>query len=185
MAENQSTPSKSSSFFCSLFVVVFASARARLKLPYPIVLVIAGLVLSFIPGIPRYLHQSRRHLPRLPAPASLLRRMVHLLARLQIQYSQHPLSCLRPRRLHRRRRRLAPATSSPASTGDSASCWAPSSPPPTPSPPLPSPIASACPQRIVDILEGESLVNDATGLLALEFGVAMVVSGQTPTVAPA
>src|SRR5437879_10422990 len=27
------------------------------------------------------------------------------------------------------------------------------------------------PQRIVDILEGESLVNDATGLLALEFGV--------------
>src|SRR5882672_5316810 len=38
------------------------------------------------------------------------------------------------------------------------------------------------PQRIVDILEGESLVNDATGLLALEFGVAIVVSGQTPTV---
>src|ERR1700751_1101513 len=39
------------------------------------------------------------------------------------------------------------------------------------------------PQRIVDILEGESLVNDATGLLALEFGVAMVVRGETPTVA--
>ena len=38
------------------------------------------------------------------------------------------------------------------------------------------------PRRIVDILEGESLVNDATGLLALEFGVAIVVSGQTPTV---
>ena len=38
------------------------------------------------------------------------------------------------------------------------------------------------PHRIVDILEGESLVNNATGLLALEFGVAMVVSGQTPTV---
>jgi hypothetical protein len=38
------------------------------------------------------------------------------------------------------------------------------------------------PHRIVDILEGESLVNNATGLLPLEFGVAMVVSGQTPTV---
>jgi NhaP-type Na+/H+ or K+/H+ antiporter len=37
------------------------------------------------------------------------------------------------------------------------------------------------PQRIVDILEGESLANDATGLLALEFGVAMVVQGQTPS----
>jgi NhaP-type Na+/H+ or K+/H+ antiporter len=37
------------------------------------------------------------------------------------------------------------------------------------------------PQGIVDILEGESLLNDATGLLALEFGVAMVVTGETPT----
>ncbi len=37
------------------------------------------------------------------------------------------------------------------------------------------------PQGITDVLEGESLVNDATGLLALEFGIAMVVSGQTPT----
>ena len=32
------------------------------------------------------------------------------------------------------------------------------------------------PKRIVDILEGESLVNDASGLLALEFGVAMLVT---------
>jgi Na+/H+ antiporter len=37
------------------------------------------------------------------------------------------------------------------------------------------------PQRIVDILEGESLLNDATGLLALQFGVEMVVEGTTPT----
>lgn len=39
------------------------------------------------------------------------------------------------------------------------------------------------PKRIVDILEGESLVNDATGLLALEFGVAMMVKGTTPSIA--
>jgi CPA1 family monovalent cation:H+ antiporter len=37
------------------------------------------------------------------------------------------------------------------------------------------------PLRIVDVLEGESLVNDATGLLALEFGIAMVWNGSTPT----
>lgn len=37
------------------------------------------------------------------------------------------------------------------------------------------------PQRIVDLLEGESLLNDATGLLALQFGVEMVVQGTTPT----
>ena len=38
------------------------------------------------------------------------------------------------------------------------------------------------PKRIVDLLEGESLINDATGLLALEFATAMVVSGQDPTI---
>jgi len=37
------------------------------------------------------------------------------------------------------------------------------------------------PQRTVDILEGESLVNDAAGLLALEFAIAIVVDGKTPT----
>jgi len=38
------------------------------------------------------------------------------------------------------------------------------------------------PRRIIDLLEGESLVNDATSLVALEFAVAMMVSGQLPTV---
>jgi CPA1 family monovalent cation:H+ antiporter len=38
------------------------------------------------------------------------------------------------------------------------------------------------PKSIVDLLEGESLLNDATGLLALEFATAMVVEGQNPTV---
>jgi monovalent cation/hydrogen antiporter len=39
------------------------------------------------------------------------------------------------------------------------------------------------PRRIVDILEGESLLNDATGLLALEIGIGLIVRGETPTVA--
>ncbi len=38
------------------------------------------------------------------------------------------------------------------------------------------------PARVVEILEGESLLNDATGLLALEFGVQMLETGETPTV---
>jgi monovalent cation/hydrogen antiporter len=37
------------------------------------------------------------------------------------------------------------------------------------------------PKRIVDLLEGESLVNDATALLALEFGLALLVGERTPT----
>ncbi len=41
------------------------------------------------------------------------------------------------------------------------------------------------PQTIVDVLEGESLLNDATGLLALQFGVNLIVNGSTPTVGSA
>src|SRR5712671_2130725 len=36
-----------------LFVVAFGVLARRLKTPYPIVLVIGGLLLSFIPGIPK------------------------------------------------------------------------------------------------------------------------------------
>ena len=36
-----------------LFVVIFATLARKLQTPYPIVLVVAGLLLSFIPGIPR------------------------------------------------------------------------------------------------------------------------------------
>ena len=36
-----------------LFVVIFAALARKLDIPYPIVLVVAGLVLSFIPGTPR------------------------------------------------------------------------------------------------------------------------------------
>ena len=37
-------------------------------------------------------------------------------------------------------------------------------------------------KQIVDILEGERLVNDASGLLALEFGIAMVVYNRVPSI---
>ena len=38
------------------------------------------------------------------------------------------------------------------------------------------------PAHIVELLEGESLLNDATGLLALQFGVDMITQGTTPEV---
>ncbi len=37
------------------------------------------------------------------------------------------------------------------------------------------------PRRIIDVIEGESLVNDASGLLALEFAVALVTTGDRPS----
>ncbi len=39
------------------------------------------------------------------------------------------------------------------------------------------------PQELLDLIEGESLVNDAAGLLALQFSVALVASRTLPTVA--
>src|SRR5438045_6227112 len=36
-----------------LFIVVFGVVSKKLKTPYPIVLVLGGLLLSFVPGIPR------------------------------------------------------------------------------------------------------------------------------------
>src|SRR5262245_41159372 len=36
-----------------LFVVAFGELARRLKIPYPIVLVVGGLLVSFVPGIPR------------------------------------------------------------------------------------------------------------------------------------
>jgi len=38
------------------------------------------------------------------------------------------------------------------------------------------------PRPMVDILEGESLLNDASALLALEFGIGLLVAGHVPTV---
>src|SRR5262249_23235859 len=39
------------------------------------------------------------------------------------------------------------------------------------------------PKRLIHILEGESLLNDATALLALEFGLALLSGEQVPTFA--
>ena len=36
------------------------------------------------------------------------------------------------------------------------------------------------PSRLTDVIEGESLVNDASGLLALQITVAIVITGHTP-----
>lgn len=37
------------------------------------------------------------------------------------------------------------------------------------------------PNRVIQVLEGESLVNDATGLLALEIATTLIVTGHTPS----
>jgi Na+/H+ antiporter len=164
-----------------MMVAIFAVVAQRLKIAYPIVLVIAGLLISFVP-----------HIPRIPLNPDL----VFLIFLPPLLYSSAWITSWREFRLN-----LVSITmlavglvaftvwgvaefadrfitlldwkagfvlGAVVATTDAIAATS---------------IARSIglPRRIVDILEGESLVNDATGLLALEFGLRMVVQGDTPT----
>ncbi len=166
-----------------LFVVAFASLARKLELPYPIVLVIAGLLLSFIPGIPKIsLNPDLIFLGVLPPllysaawftswrDFSYNIVSIFFLAFGLVGFTVFGVAEAAHWTFAGFDWRLGFVLGAVVATTDAIAATS---------------IAKrvGLPQRIVDILEGESLVNDATGLLALEFGVAMVVQGQTPTVA--
>ena len=166
-----------------LFVVVFAALARKLQTPYPIVLVIAGLLLSFVPGIPKIsLNPDIVFLVVLPPllySAAWLTSWrefkfnlvsIFMLAFGLVGFTVIGVAGTAKWVFSGFDWRLGFVLGAVVATTDAIAATS---------------IAKriGLPQRIVDILEGESLVNDATGLLALEFGVAMVVSGQTPTAA--
>src|SRR5712664_1556597 len=165
-----------------LFVVVFAALARKLQTPYPIVLVIAGLLLSFVPGIPKVsLNPDVVFLVVLPpllyaaAWVTSWREFkfnfasIFMLAFGLVGFTVAGVAATSRWVFAGFNWRLGFVLGAVVATTDAIAATS---------------IAKriGLPQRIVDILEGESLVNDATGLLALEFGVAIVVSGQTPTV---
>jgi monovalent cation/hydrogen antiporter len=165
-----------------LFVIVFASLARKLQLPYPIVLVVAGLVLSFIPGIPKITMSPDLIFlavlpPLLYAGAwftswrdfSYNIVSILFLAFGLVGFTVWGVAEAAHWSFIHFDLRLGVVLGAVVATTDTIAATS---------------IAKriGLPPRIVDILEGESLVNDATGLLALEFGVAMVVQGQTPTI---
>jgi NhaP-type Na+/H+ or K+/H+ antiporter len=158
-----------------LFVVVFASVARKLQLPYPIVLVIAGLFLSFIPGIPKitmspdiiflavlppllyagaWFTSWRDFSYNIVSILFLAFGLVGFTA-LGVAEAAHYSFAHFDLRLGFVLGAVVATTDTLAATSIARRVGLPS--------------------RIVDVLEGESLVNDATGLLALEFGIAMVV----------
>jgi monovalent cation/hydrogen antiporter len=166
-----------------LFVVVFGILARKLKVPYPIVLVIGGLLLSFVPGIPKItLNPDMVFLVILPP---LLYSAAWLTSWREFSYNLVSILFLAfglvaftvlgvALAVHWflpgfdwRMGIVLGAVVAPTDAIAATS------------------IAKriGLPKRIVDILEGESLVNDATALLALEFGIAILVGGETPTVA--
>jgi monovalent cation/hydrogen antiporter len=166
-----------------LFVVIFATVARKLQTPYPIVLVVAGLLLGFIPGIPGIPMNPDVIflvvLPPLLYSAAWLTSWrefksnlvsILLLAFGLVGFTVLGVAATAAWVFPGFDWRLGFVLGAVVATTDAIAATS---------------IAKrvGLPQRIVDILEGESLVNDATGLLALEFAIAMVVEGRTPTVA--
>src|SRR5579859_6091973 len=165
-----------------LLVVSFAVLAQKLKTPYPIVLVIAGLAVSFIPGVPKIqLSPEVVFLVVLPpllyagAWGTSWRDFrknfvsIFMLAVGLVAFTAVGVAYAAPWVFKGFDWRLGFVLGAVLSTTDAIAATA---------------IARrvGLPKRIVELLEGESLVNDATGLVALAFAVGMVVTGERPTV---
>ncbi len=165
-----------------ILVVLFAVLAQKLKTPYPIVLVIAGLALSFVPAVPKIqLNPEVVFLVVLPpllysgAWQTSWRDFrenfvsIFMLAVGLVAFTAIGVAYAAPWVFPAFDWRLGFVLGAVLSTTDAIAATA---------------IARriGLPKRIVDVLEGESLVNDATGLVALAFAVALVVTGERPSV---
>jgi monovalent cation/hydrogen antiporter len=164
------------------FVVVFGLLARKLRTPYPIIMVVGGLALSFIPKIPAItLNPDLIFLVVLPpllyssAWKTSWRDFqynivsVSLLAFGLVAFTVIGVSLAAPHVFPGFDWRLGLVLGAIVAPTDSIAATS---------------IARqvGLPSRVVDILEGESLLNDATGLLALEFGLEIVVRRHIPTV---
>ena len=165
-----------------VFIIVFGLIARRLGTPYPIVMVIGGLLLGFAPGIPNItLNPDIVFLVVLPpllyaaAWTTSWRDFrynlvsIFLLAFGLVGFTVAAVALIAPTVFAGFDWRLGFVLGAVVAPTDAIAATS---------------IARrvGLPRRIVDILEGESLINDATGLLALQFAIAIVVHKQVPTV---
>ncbi len=165
-----------------VLVAALAALAQRVKTPYPIVLVLSGLALSFFPVIP---HVSINPtfvflviLPPLLFAAALNTAWrefrfnlvsIAMLGTGLVAFTVAGISIVAHFFMPEFDWRTGAVLGAVISTTDAIAVAA---------------IASrvGLPHRVLEIIEGESLVNDATGLLALQFTTALVVSGEIPSV---
>ena len=165
-----------------VFVAMFGGLARRLKVPYPILLVIAGLLVSFLPGMPRIgLDPNLVFLVFLPP---LLYSAAWTLSWREFQRNFVSIAMLA----------VGLVLFTVVGLAMAAGSWLPGFD--WKSAVLLGAVVAATdaiaatsiarrvglPQSIVHILEAESLVNDGTGLLALQFGVAILMTGRTPSI---
>jgi monovalent cation/hydrogen antiporter len=165
-----------------VFVAMFGGLARRLRVPYPILLVIAGLLVSFLPGMPRIgLDPNVVFLVFLPP---LLYSAAWTLSWREFQRNFVSIAMLAVGLVLFTVFGLAIAAGSLLPGFDWKSAVL-----------LGAVVAATdaiaatsiarrvgLPQSIVHILEAESLVNDGTGLLALQFGLAILMTGRTPSI---
>jgi CPA1 family monovalent cation:H+ antiporter len=167
--------------FLLIVVVLFATIARRIRVPYPILLVLAGLGISFIP-----------HVPRIPLSPDLVFLVflppllyagawqtnwrdfrnnivsITMLAVGLVGFTVLGVAFFADRFIPALDFRsgfllgaIVAATDAVAATSIARTL--------------------GLAPRITGILEGESLLNDATGLLVLEFGIALIFTDQQPT----
>src|SRR5437870_8572454 len=162
-----------------LFTAVagLAVVARKLALPYPVVLVLAGLALSFIPHLPQVRLDPNLvfffFLPPLIYPAALFTswrdfrrnlRPILLLAIGLVLFTIITIACVAHSIVPSLPWAAAFALGAIVSPPDAIAA--------------PSGIRRlSVPHRIQAILEGESLVNDATALVALQFAIAALMTG--------
>ena len=164
-----------------LFVVAFGVLARKLKIPYPIVLVVAGTLLGLIPGIPRVALNPDLVfyviLPPLLYSAAWVTSWrefsynlvsILLLAFGLVSCTVIGVALGAPWLFPGFEWKIGLVLGAVVAPTDALAATS---------------IAQriGLPKRITDILEGESLVNDATGLLALEFGISILLKNETPT----
>lgn len=164
-----------------VFVVGLGTLAERVKTPYPIVMVVGGLVLSLIPGMPHVrLDPNLVFLIILPpllfsaATETSWRDFrnniisILVLAFVLVAFTAAGVAWVANLLIPWFDWRLGLVLGAVIATTDAIAATS---------------IAQrvGLPENITQILEGESLVNDASGLLALEFAVAFIVSGHTPS----
>ena len=167
-----------------LLVLVAACAllAERVKVPYPIVLLVAGLGLSFVPHVPRvplkpeivflvFLPPLLYHSAWLTSWREFRRNMVSIvmLAVGLVTFTVVGIALFSDHVIAALDWKSGLVLGAVVATTDAIAATAIGK-------------RIGLPKGVMDLLEGESLLNDATGLLALEFGVLIVVQGQTPTV---
>ena len=164
------------------FIVVLGLLARKLATAYPIVMVIGGLLLGFVPGIPRItLNPDLVFLVILPpllyssAWLTSWRDFrynlvsIFLLAFGLVAFTVLAVSLVAPHVFPAFDWRLGLVLGAIVAPTDAIAATS---------------IARrvGLTGRVVDILEGESLINDATGLLALQFATDIIVNRSVPTV---